>query len=80
MIERAAREHGVDLARSYMVGDTLSDIEAANAAGVTSILVLTGYGRGEAQYRLPWKGITPSHIAADLLEAVEWILAREEEG
>jgi len=76
MITRAAAEHGIDLSRSYMVGDTLSDIEAANGAGVTSILVRTGYGRGEVEYRLPWKGIRPDHIAEDLLDAVGWILER----
>jgi D-glycero-D-manno-heptose 1,7-bisphosphate phosphatase len=78
MIERAAREHGVDLARSYMVGDTLSDIEAAERAGVAGVLVRSGYGRGEIEHRLPWKGPKPLHVAEDLLDAVEWILEREE--
>jgi D-glycero-D-manno-heptose 1,7-bisphosphate phosphatase len=78
MIERAAREHGVDLARSYMVGDTLSDIEAAERAGVKGVLVRSGYGRGEVAYRLAWKGPKPLHVAEDLLDAVEWILEREE--
>ncbi|MBI3449715.1 MAG: HAD family hydrolase [Acidobacteria bacterium] len=76
MILTAARELGLDLARSYMVGDTLSDVEAAHRAGVTSVLVLTGYGRGEAQYRMSWKGVRPAHVAEDLLDAAEWILGR----
>jgi len=76
MLLAAAREHGLDLARSYMVGDTLSDVEAANRAGVTGVLVLTGYGRGEAQYRMSWKDVRPAHVAEDLLDAAEWILDR----
>jgi D-glycero-D-manno-heptose 1,7-bisphosphate phosphatase len=45
MIEQAARDHSIDLARSYMVGDKSSDIECGLAAGCRSILVCTGYGR-----------------------------------
>ena len=37
MILRAAREHGLDLARSAMIGDKASDAEAARAAGVGRI-------------------------------------------
>jgi histidinol-phosphate phosphatase family protein len=39
MILRAATEHGIDLAQSWMVGDILSDIEAGNRAGCRSVLV-----------------------------------------
>jgi D-glycero-D-manno-heptose 1,7-bisphosphate phosphatase len=46
MLERAAREHGLDLPRSFMVGDKRSDIGAGLAAGCTSVLVRTGYGAG----------------------------------
>jgi len=35
----AAREHGIDLARSWMVGDGLNDIQAGKAAGCRSVLV-----------------------------------------
>ncbi|MFO1321986.1 MAG: D-glycero-beta-D-manno-heptose 1,7-bisphosphate 7-phosphatase [Burkholderiales bacterium] len=44
MLLRAAREHGLDLPRSFLVGDRESDIEAARRAGVTPLLVATGYG------------------------------------
>jgi D-glycero-D-manno-heptose 1,7-bisphosphate phosphatase len=44
MIARAAREHDLDLARSVLVGDKLSDIEAGRAAGVgCCVLVRTGH-------------------------------------
>jgi D-glycero-D-manno-heptose 1,7-bisphosphate phosphatase len=44
MLLEAAREYSIDLARSYMVGDKASDIEAGRAAGCRTILVQTGYG------------------------------------
>lgn len=47
MLLQAARDHDVDLGRSYMVGDKLADIEAGRAAGCTAMLVRTGYGRRE---------------------------------
>jgi D-glycero-D-manno-heptose 1,7-bisphosphate phosphatase len=78
LLLRAAREHGVDLSRSYMVGDTSHDLAAAREAGVTGVLVLTGYGRGELRYRIRPAGLEPAHVAEDLPGAVEWILAREE--
>jgi D-glycero-D-manno-heptose 1,7-bisphosphate phosphatase len=44
MIEEAAREHGIDLSRSWMVGDKTSDIECGKNAGLRTILVETGNG------------------------------------
>lgn len=52
MLLQAASELGIDLSRSWMIGDKISDIEAGISAGCTSVLVLTGYG-AEDQKRLP---------------------------
>ena len=46
MLMEAARDFGIDLARSWMIGDRDADIAAGNAAGVRSILVLTGVVSG----------------------------------
>lgn len=47
MILRAAQEHSLDLQRSILVGDKLTDIEAGRAAGVgCCFLVLTGHSLG----------------------------------
>ena len=67
MLELAAREHRVDLRRSYVIGDMAKDIEMGRRAGTKTVLVLTGYGpeaRGTVQ---------PDHVAGDLAEAVGWI-------
>jgi D-glycero-D-manno-heptose 1,7-bisphosphate phosphatase len=74
MLLRAAREHGIDLAGSYVVGDKYSDVRLAHEVGATGVLVLTGYGRGEFEYeRASWPR-QPEHVAETLLEAVGWIL------
>ncbi|MHB8550245.1 MAG: D-glycero-beta-D-manno-heptose 1,7-bisphosphate 7-phosphatase [Acidiferrobacterales bacterium] len=44
MMLQASRDWDIDLARSYIIGDKLADVEAGLAAGVTPILVTTGYG------------------------------------
>jgi D-glycero-D-manno-heptose 1,7-bisphosphate phosphatase len=44
MILRAAKEHSLDLQRSVLVGDKVSDIEGGRAAGIgCCVLVLTGH-------------------------------------
>lgn len=72
MLLRAAREHGLDLATSWMVGDMESDLLAGRNAGCRgSILVRTGYGSALSAAG----GIEAAlHIAADLREAADWIL------
>jgi D-glycero-D-manno-heptose 1,7-bisphosphate phosphatase len=77
MLERARDEMGIDLSASYMIGDTVKDIEAGHRAGTTNVLVLTGYGKGELEYQSHAWTVQPDHVAADLLDAVAWILERE---
>ena len=57
------------------MGDRYSDIQTAANAGAKGILVLTGYGRGEYQYLRDAQPVQPVRVAADLMEAVEWIFA-----
>jgi D-glycero-D-manno-heptose 1,7-bisphosphate phosphatase len=75
LMEQAARDLDLDLSRSYLVGDRYSDIQTAANAGAKGILVLTGYGRGEYEYLRAAQKVQPVHVAPDLLESVEWILA-----
>ena len=44
----AAQQHGLDLERSWMVGDTLDDVEAGHRAGCRSLLFDSG---GETVWR-----------------------------
>lgn len=75
LIARAAREFDIDLARSWMVGDRYSDIELARNAGVKSMFVLSGYGRGEWEHQRGSWNTQPDAIAENLLEAVRVIVA-----
>ena len=75
MLLRAAKELGLDLTRSYAIGDAASDIEAAWAAGVRGILVLTGRGREQVTL-LKMKGKANCPVVADMGAAVDYILVR----
>jgi D-glycero-D-manno-heptose 1,7-bisphosphate phosphatase len=77
MLLRAAEEHGIDLARSYMIGDSLVDLAAGGAAGTGVVHVLTGYGRGLFDHQRDRFTVQPLFTAEDLLAAVRWILGRE---
>jgi D-glycero-D-manno-heptose 1,7-bisphosphate phosphatase len=74
LFTKAAAELGIDLARSYVVGDRWSDVRAAVNCGATSILVLTGYGRGELAYIGHRQEVQPHFVAQDLLQAAQWVL------
>ena len=74
MIRRAEKELSVDAASSYMVGDKISDVEFGRKAGCKSILVLTGYGKGELEYHRDKLTAEPDYIADDILDAAKWIV------
>ena len=74
MLERAAREHALDLQRSFVVGDRFGDLELARNAQARSILVRTGYGEGEFAWHSAKWPVQPDFVAQDLSEAAEWIL------
>jgi len=74
MLLQAAREHDIDLTKAFLVGDALTDIQAAEAGGVKGILVRTG--RGISQEPL----VTHTYgsrfvVCDDLLAAATLILA-----
>lgn len=77
LVSQASEEMDLDPETSYVVGDRWSDIKTAANCGATSILVRTGYGRGDEQYIGPQQEIQPDFKAEDLLEAVDWILRRQ---
>ena len=72
MIHNAQRDLSLDLSQSFVVGDRWRDIEMGQAAGVTCVLVETGYGTTEAPRRPA--NIAPVVVVANLIEATTWIL------
>ena len=80
LFEKAAAELQLDLSRSYVVGDRSSDIKAGRNIGAKSILVLTGYGKGERDHVLPSLDYGPDHVAEDLEGAADWIIEDASKG
>lgn len=77
LLNQAAADLDIDLARSYMIGDRYRDIETARRVGAKGVLVLTGYGRDLIEEAGPDKANEinrPDYIAEDVLEAVRWIM------
>ena len=68
MLLAAANKWCLDLHGTYLIGDRWSDIVAAKAAGCRAVLIATPYSRPER--------CSPDHSAADITDAVDWILAR----
>jgi D-glycero-D-manno-heptose 1,7-bisphosphate phosphatase len=72
LLLEAARQYGIDLQRSYMIGDRWRDIDAGANVGCKTILIDLGY-----QEREP--NSAPNHRARSLPEAVDWILINDAE-
>lgn len=75
MVRQAQQQLGIDMARSFLVGDKHADLAMASAAGVRGVLVRTGYGEFEVARH---EGRVPdaAFVAADLMEATSWILGQ----
>ncbi len=76
MLLRAADEFGLELPGSFLVGDAATDIQAAQAAGVTGILVQTGRGAEQA-LALSKENLSCVPLR-DLSAAVNYILSEQE--
>jgi len=71
MVLQAQRELNIDLAQSWMIGDTTRDVLTARRAGVRSILVRTGHGGADGKH-----DVQADYVCNDLREAVQLILAQ----
>jgi D-glycero-D-manno-heptose 1,7-bisphosphate phosphatase len=77
MVEQAARDLQLDVARSFVVGDKWIDVELARNAGARGILVRTGYGAGVEA--LKPSDLEPAGIVDTLADAAELIVAAAHE-
>ena len=92
LLEKAAEEHCIDLRRSVMVGDKVSDLELARRVGMRRVLVLTGYGEialeevrqgtggaeGLSGFGGDGRGLGDlDYVATDLGDAIDWILSED---
>ena len=74
MLERAATRFGIDLERSFVVGDRYVDIQAGHRVGARSVLVLTGFGKQEWEAGRAQEQRQPDYVAKDVYQAVRWIM------
>ncbi|MBN2365593.1 MAG: HAD family hydrolase [Calditrichaeota bacterium] len=73
MLRQASKDLDIDIRRSVLVGDKLTDVETANRLDIPGILVRTGFGREESRSLIsPVLTRPPAYIAEDLLDAVRW--------
>lgn len=85
MLIRAAREHNIELSSTYLIGDTVTDIEAGQRAGTNAFLVLTGLGQESYHHYINTKlcgrtgknGYYPEKIFTNLYSATRWLLKND---
>jgi histidinol-phosphate phosphatase family protein len=70
MVFQAAKELNIDLAQSWFIGDTTTDVQTARNAGVKSILVRTGHAGRDAKH-----AAAPDYSFDTLNEAVDFVLS-----
>ncbi len=74
MVEQSCRDFPVDISSSFVVGDTMRDVELAWNCGMGAVLVRTGHGARVLSSAPADTTARMNYIAADLLDAAEWII------
>jgi len=75
MIFQACKDHNIDAANSWMIGDILNDVEAGNRAGCKTVLLDNG---NETEWKT--ESIrTPTFLATGFLRAANFIVNHEKE-
>lgn len=70
MLQAVASSEGVDLARSFLIGDSWKDMQAGSRGGCTTILLRRPYNRG----------VTGDHEVENIVKAAELILGELRHG
>jgi D-glycero-D-manno-heptose 1,7-bisphosphate phosphatase len=74
LIQMASDDLDLSPADSFVIGDKLADVQAGQALGARSILLLSGYGRAELRKLEASRDKRPDHVARDLVAATDWVL------
>ena len=73
MLRKAAKRFSIDLKKSFVVGDSLIDVQMGQKAGCKTILVLSGKAKRSDVKKLRHP---PDKTAQNLKSAATWILAQ----
>jgi UDP-N-acetylmuramoyl-tripeptide--D-alanyl-D-alanine ligase len=76
MIDDAVKKYDIDLSKSYFIGDSLTDMQCAENAGLKKILVKSGYGLSTIK-KCEENSIFIDFIAENISEASEYIISKE---
>jgi len=77
LVYQAQADYGLELAETCMIGDSLKDIQCGRRAGCGKVLLVrTGYG-AHTERLCQEAGISPDHVADDLMAAVKWLLTNQ---
>ncbi|MCL6582730.1 MAG: HAD family hydrolase [bacterium] len=75
LLIEAAKKHQINLAASYMIGDSITDIQAGASVGCTTFLI--GHPKCDLCRIMEKSGVRPDFIVPSLLEAVKVIKYQE---
>jgi D-glycero-D-manno-heptose 1,7-bisphosphate phosphatase len=73
LLKIAARIDHLDLSKSYIIGDKISDLSAGKQVAAKTALVLTGYGL--AEYKKITPEVVPDYVAHNLKDVAQWLKA-----
>lgn len=73
LFERAAQDLGLDFARSFAIGDKVTDLLPGIQLGCRTVLVRTGYGQSHLDTGA-LDGVAVDCVSDDLCDAAGWIL------
>lgn len=76
MIVKAKKKYNIDLSKSFLIGDSFTDMKCAVNGNIKKILVKTGYGK-EALELCRKEGIELEYVASDILDAAVFIKEHE---
>ena len=77
LIENAIKDLPIDTNRMYFIGDKHSDIMAGHKSGCKTIMVKTGYGKGDLLHKSSKWEVKPDKVCDNLLKAVKIILENQ---
>lgn len=69
MLKAAVRKYNLDLGKSYLVGDTTTDVRTARNAGCAAVLVKTGKAGRDGVYKA-----RPDAVCKNLAKAAAWVI------
>ncbi len=76
MLLDAAQRHGIDLKRSFVIGDRMMDIEMAHRVGARAALVPEPGDQYDVESEKRKSKETPDIQTSTFVEAVDWILGK----